>query len=99
MKDIISNTKITLTQRDDAQVNPWFDIHKRYKVPSSIEATIKSCKEYGLFIEIEEGVVGLLHVSEVGAENIKNFKPKDTIEVVITKIDAETKKVFLKLKK
>ena len=99
IKDIISNTKITLTQRDDAQVNPWFDIHKKYKVPSIVEAKVKSCKEYGLFIEIEPGVVGLLHVSEIGEDKIKEYKPKDQIEVSITRIESETKKVFLKLKK
>ena len=99
VKDIISNTKITLTQRDDAQVNPWFDINKKYKVPSSVSATVKTCKEYGLFIELEPGVVGLLHVSEIGEDNIKEYKPKDTIEVTITRIEEETKKVFLKLTK
>jgi ribosomal protein S1 len=99
VKDIVSDTKITLTQRDDVVVNPWFDIHKKYKVPSTVEAVVKSCKEYGLFIEIEQGVVGLLHVSEVGEENIKKYKPKDNIEVTITRIESETKKVFLKLKK
>ena len=99
VKDIISNTKITLTQRDDVKVNPWFDIHKKYKVPSEVEAKVKTCKEYGLFIEIEPGIVGLLHVSEIGEDKIKTYKPKDNIHVSITKIEEETKKVFLKLKK
>ena len=99
VKDIISNTKITLTQRDDVRVNPWFDIHKKYKVPSEVEAKVKTCKEYGLFIEIEPGIVGLLHVSEIGEDKIKTYKPKDNIHVSITKIEEETKKVFLKLKK
>jgi small subunit ribosomal protein S1 len=97
VKDIISNTKITLTQLDNIPENPWNNIDEKYKVPSVVKAKVKTCKDYGLFVEIESGVVGLLHVSEIGVDNIKNFKPKDKINVVITRIEEETKKVFLKL--
>ena len=99
VKDIISNTKITLTQRDDVEINPWLKINKKYKVPSTVEATVKTCKEYGLFIELEEGIVGLLHISEIGADRLKEYKPKDSINVMITKIEEDTKKIFLKLPK
>ena len=100
IKDIISNEKITLTQKDNIVVNPWNDIESKYKVPVEVEATVKSCKDYGLFIEIEPGVVGLLHVSEFeNSEDIKNFSPKDILDVVITKIEPSTKKIFLKLPK
>lgn len=99
VKDIISNTKITLTQRDDVEINPWLEINKKYKVPSEVEATVKTCKDYGLFVELEPGVVGLLHVSEIGEDGIKQYSPKDSINVLITKIEEETKKIFLKLPK
>jgi len=97
VKDIISNTKITLTQLDNIPENPWKNINEKYKVPSTVDAKVKTCKDYGLFVEIEKGVVGLLHVSEIGENNIKNFKAKDKIKVVMTRIEEETKKVFLKL--
>tara|TARA_B100001093_G_scaffold379307_1_gene364670 strand:+ start:7950 stop:9149 length:1200 start_codon:yes stop_codon:yes gene_type:complete len=99
VKDIISETKITLTQRDDVEINPWLEINKKYKVPSKVKATVKTCKDYGLFIELETGVVGLLHVSEIGEDKIKTYKPKQEIDVLITKIEEETKKIFLKLPK
>ena len=70
VKDIISNTKITLTQLDNIPENPWKDIDEKYKVPSIVDARVKTCKDYGLFVEIERGVVGLLHVSEIGEDNI-----------------------------
>ena len=58
IKDIISNEKITLTQKDDVSYsNPWLDIDSKYKVPVEVSATVKSCKDYGLFIEIEDCVV------------------------------------------
>ena len=100
IKDIISNEKITLTQKDDVRINPWNDIDSKYKVPVEVSAVVKSCKDYGLFIEIEEGVVGLLHVSEFeNAEDLKAYKPKHKINVIVTRIEKETKKIFLKLPK
>jgi small subunit ribosomal protein S1 len=97
VKDIISDTKITLTQKANAIVNPWSDIQSRYQIPSVVEATVKTKKDYGLFISIEEGVTGLLHVSEVGEEVMSVFKNGDPITVQITRIDVESMKVFLKM--
>lgn len=97
VKDIISNNKITLTQKDVVEVNPWINISKRYTIPSVVEATVKSRKDYGLFINIEDGVTGLLHISEMGEETMSVFNPGDKITVQITRIDEATMKVFLKM--
>ena len=97
VKDIISNKKITLTQKDVVEINPWINITKRYTIPSVVEATVKSKKDYGLFINIEEGVTGLLHVSEISEETMSLFNPGDKITVQITRIDEATMKVFLKM--
>ena len=97
VKDIISNKKITLTQKDVVEVNPWINISTRYQIPSVVEATVKSKKDYGLFITIEEGVTGLLHISEIGEETMSVFNPGDKITVQITRIDEATMKVFLKM--
>jgi len=97
VKDIISNTKITLTQKDNVVSNPWNDIIERYQIPSTVEATIKTKKEYGLFINIEDGVTGLLHISELEDGLIDVFNSGDKITVQITRIDTESKKVFLKM--
>lgn len=97
VKDVISNTKITLTQKDNVVVNPWNDITSRYQIPSTVEAIVKTKKEYGLFVNIEEGVTGLLHVSELDENMMSIFNPGDKITVQITRIEPETNKVFLKL--
>jgi small subunit ribosomal protein S1 len=97
VKDVISDTKITLTQKANASVNPWHDIASRYQIPSTVIATVKTKKDYGLFITIEEGVTGLLHVSEVGEDVMDVFKNGDSITVQITRIDVESMKVFLKM--
>jgi len=97
VKDIVSNTKITLTQKTLEETNPWINILERYKVPSVVDAKVKAVKDYGIFVTLEEGVVGLLHISEVGEDLIKVFKNGDNITVQVTRIDPETRKVFLKL--
>lgn len=97
VKDIISNNKITLTQKDTVDVNPWININARYTVPTTVEATVRSKKDYGLFINIEEGITGLLHISEIGEETMSVFNPGDKITVSITRIDEGAMKVFLKM--
>ena len=97
VKDIISNTKITLTQKESSTFNPWTDISSRYQIPSIVKAVVKTKKDYGMFVNIEEGVTGLLHVSEISKEKMVDYKPGDTIDVQITRIDESTMKVFLKL--
>lgn len=97
VKDIISNSKITLSQRVDTIYNPWKDVDTRYKVPCNVEATVKTKKDYGLFITVEEGLVGLLHVSELDESVMQIYNPGDKITVQINRIDQESQKIFLKL--
>lgn len=100
VKEIISDTKIILTQLDASDVvDPWKEIATKYtNFPVTVEGTIKSVKDYGVFIEIEEGIVGLLHISELP----EGTKPEtliknNNITVQISRIEVETRKVFLKL--
>jgi|TARA_B110000459_G_scaffold30637_1_gene31320 small subunit ribosomal protein S1 len=97
VKDIVSEKKITLTQKANVETNPWVDIQSRYQIPSNVIAKVKTKKDYGLFITIEDGVTGLLHISEIGEDTMSVFKPGDEITVQITRIDVDSMKVFLKL--
>jgi small subunit ribosomal protein S1 len=101
IKEIISDKKITLTQvvgsAESASANPWSNISERYTVPCQIQGTVKSIKDYGIFVTIEEGIVGLLHISELEGIDINAIKKGDPITVMMTRIDEATRKVFLKL--
>lgn len=97
VKEVVSNTKITLTQKTNLEINPWHDIKSRYTVPCTVKAHVKTKKEYGLFVEIEEGVVGLLHISEIGDELMEVFNAGDEITVKINRIEEESQRIFLKL--
>jgi len=97
IKDIVSNTKITLSQKAESIENPWSDVDKKFKVPCNVEATVKTKKDYGLFISVEEGLVGLLHVSELEDGIMDLYNPGDKITVQINRIDKAAQKIFLKL--
>ena len=100
VKEIISDSKITLTQLEYVEaVDPWKEIANKYKsFPTEVKGTIKSVKDYGVFVDIGDGIVGLLHVSELpeGIE-ISSLTKNDNITVQVTRIEVETRKVFLKL--
>jgi small subunit ribosomal protein S1 len=89
IKEIISNFKIILTQF--YKESPWESIEDRYKPSQIVTGKISSIKEYGAFIEIEPGISGLLHVSEIN----KSLKSGDSINIRINKIDKVNKKIYL----
>ena len=99
VKEIVSNTKIILTQLEyTPKVDAWDGIEDRIKVPAEIVGTVKSTKDYGLFVEIEKGITGLLHISEIeDVLDISSVKPGDKITVQVTRIESSTRKVFLKM--
>jgi len=100
VKEIISDKKITLTQLEVVEtVDPWQEIAGKYtSFPVEVAGLIKSVKDYGVFVDIGDGIVGLLHVSELPeGTNPNDLSRNEGISVQITRIDTETRKVFLKL--
>jgi small subunit ribosomal protein S1 len=100
IKEVISNNKITLTQVEQQEVvDPWKLISEKYtSFPVEVAGVVKSTKDYGIFLDVGEGVVGLLHISELPEGFDKStIQKNDTITVKITRIETETRKVFLEL--
>ncbi len=83
--------------------DPWSDIVSRYPEGAKVQATITNLTEYGCFAEIESGVEGLVHVSEMDWTN-KNVHPSkvvsvgDETEVMILEIDEERRRISLGIK-
>ena len=78
--------------------NPWDTIDSRYTVGSRIIANITKITKSGIFIELEEGIEGFLHIDDISwAKQIKNlsdnFKKGESIEVVVLLIDKENKRI------
>lgn len=83
--------------------DPWVAIKKRYPENSKVKAVVTNLTDYGCFAELEEGVEGLVHVSEMDWTN-KNIHPSkvvqlgDEIDVMILDIDEERRRISLGIK-
>jgi len=83
--------------------DPWVDITRRYPEGARVRATVTNLTDYGCFAEIEEGVEGLVHVSEMDWTN-KNIHPSkvvnagDEVEVMVLDIDEERRRISLGIK-
>jgi small subunit ribosomal protein S1 len=83
--------------------DPWVDITRRYPEGAKVVATVTNLTDYGCFAEIQEGVEGLVHVSEMDWTN-KNIHPSkvvavgDEVEVMVLDIDEERRRISLGIK-
>jgi small subunit ribosomal protein S1 len=85
------------------QPNPWDVVAENYPVGSIIEGKIKNITDFGIFIGIQEGIDGLIHVSDLSwTERIKHpaekYSKGDTIQAVVLKIDRENERFSLGVK-
>jgi len=85
------------------EANPWLEMQNRYAPGSTVTAKVRSFTDYGAFLELEEGIDGLLHVSDMSWTKRVNhpseiLKKAQKVDVVILKVDVESKKISLGLK-
>ncbi len=85
------------------QPNPWENITEKYPEGSIVQGTVRNLTNYGAFVELEEGVDGLLHVSDMSwtrkiSHANEMFKKGDPVECQIISIDKERKRIALGLK-
>ena len=104
--------KVTKFDKDQGKVSlgikqltpdPWQGIENKFPVSTSVMAKVTNLTDYGFFAEIESGVEGLVHVSEIDWTN-KNIHPSkvvelgDTLEVMILEVDEEKRRISLGVK-
>ncbi len=83
--------------------DPWSDLSRRYPVSTRLFGNVTNITDYGCFVEIEDGVEGLVHVSEMDWTN-KNVNPAkvvqtgDEVEVMVLDIDEERRRISLGMK-
>ena len=80
--------------------DPWANIKERYAIGSKQNATVRNFTNFGIFVEIEEGVDGLIHISDLSwSKKIKHpaefTKIGDTIEVIVLDVDEENRRLSL----
>lgn len=85
------------------QDNPWDKVPEKYHVGDKVSGKVVSIKDYGAFVELEDGVEGLIHVSEMSWTNkvkhpSKVLNPGDSVECQVLDIDTKNRRISLGLK-
>lgn len=86
-----------------AEHNPWDDVEKKYPLNSSVKAEIRSLTNYGAFVELEPGVEGLIHISDLSwikkvSHPSEVLRKGDIVDAIILSVDKESKKITLGVK-
>lgn len=97
-----ADQKISLGIRQ-AGTNPWEEIGKRYPVGSRVTGVVRNLTSYGAFVELQEGIDGMIHVSDMSWTRKINhpseiLKKGDTVEVVVLEINPANQRISLGLK-
>ena len=83
--------------------DPWEMIPEKYKRGTRVNGKVTSITDFGIFVELEEGIEGLIHISQIpkgGDDNpLKNFQVKDEIEAEVVNVSQEEKKIGLSIRK
>jgi len=84
------------------QKNPWDDIHHRFKVGQLIKGKVTNVTKFGAFVEIEPGIEGLVHISEISNQRVETAsevtKAGDEIQAVVINVDPKKHKIGLSIK-
>ncbi|MFH1914372.1 MAG: 30S ribosomal protein S1 [Pseudomonadota bacterium] len=95
------NEKFTLGVKQLAE-DPWTQVPAKYPVGQMINGTVTNITDFGLFVEVEEGIEGLVHVSEISRKKIKSpseiYKEGDTIEAKVIHVSADERRLGLSIK-
>jgi len=85
------------------QEDPWASVAERYEVGKEITGTITNLTDFGIFVELEEGIEGLVHVSEISKEKIKTpmekFKVGDVITARVMNINSDERRIGLSIRR
>jgi small subunit ribosomal protein S1 len=95
------NQRIALS-RKRLLANPWTDIEERYRVGQVIPVTVTRVVDFGAFAQIEPGVEGLVHISEVAdisvAEPLKTVRPGDKVNAKILRVNGKQQRIGLSIR-
>ena len=84
------------------EANPWVEIEEKYPVGTEVIGTIRNLTDFGAFIELENGVDGLIHISDLSWKKIKHpsetLKKKDEVKAMVLNIDKENCRISLGVK-
>jgi small subunit ribosomal protein S1 len=97
----VENEKFSLGIKQ-IEKNPWDDLSQKYAPGSVVTGKITNFTDFGIFMEIEEGIEGLVHISEISQKRVKTsselYAVGDTVSAIVKSIDPKSKKIRLSIK-
>ncbi|MCE5265911.1 MAG: 30S ribosomal protein S1, partial [Deltaproteobacteria bacterium] len=82
--------------------NPWEELSVRYPAGSIVSGKVTNMTDFGIFVEIEEGIEGLVHISELSSRRVKSsselFAVGDTVSAIVKNVDPKSRKIRLSIK-
>ena len=97
----VDNERISLGIKQLAE-DPWSSVPRRYPAGTRVKGPVTSVTDFGVFVELEEGIEGLVHVSQLSTERVDKpaslFKPGDIVEAEVTNVDPREKRIGLSIK-
>jgi small subunit ribosomal protein S1 len=97
----IENEKFSLGIKQ-IEKNPWEDLAQKYVPGSVVTGKITNFTDFGIFVEIEEGIEGLVHISEISQKRVKTsselYSVGDSVSAFVKSIDTKAKKIRLSIK-
>ena len=96
-----SSQRISLGLKQ-AQEDPWASISEKYSVGALVNGTVSKLASFGAFVELEEGIDGLVHISQISEDRVENvkdvLKPGQQVEARVVKIDPVERRIGLSVK-
>ncbi|KAA0254274.1 MAG: 30S ribosomal protein S1 [Acidobacteria bacterium] len=98
----VEQRRLSLSLRA-TEPNPWEALAEKYRIGDRVEGVVRNLTDFGAFVEIEEGIDGLVHVSDMSwGRRVKHasevLKKGDKIQAVLTAIDVENRRISLSIK-
>jgi small subunit ribosomal protein S1 len=97
----VANERFSLSVKQ-LSTDPWQLIAQKYPVGSKVKGEVASVPDFGVFVRLEEGVEGLIHVSQLSTERVDKpsslFKPGDSVEAEVINVDPHERKLGLSIR-
>jgi small subunit ribosomal protein S1 len=97
----VNNERLSLGLKQLAP-DPWSEMDRRYPVGTRVNGKVTNVTDFGVFIEIEEGVEGMVHVSQLSRDRVDNprelFQPGTAVEAEVLQVDARERRIGLSIR-
>jgi small subunit ribosomal protein S1 len=82
--------------------DPWDSVAQRYPLNTRVGGTVSSVADFGVFVELEEGIEGLIHISQLSNERVDKpsslYKVGDHVEALVVQVDTRERRIGLSIK-